>query len=833
MSATSLSTNSALLAAALKYARRGWPVFPLHGIRAGACTCGRPECGKRGKHPRTQHGKDDATTDAARIRAWWERWPDANVGGLMGKTSGAIALDVDPPKGEDSLAAILNGSGLPATPISRTGRGRHVLFAHPGQSIGNRTGLRPGLDVRGDGGYIVLPPSTHESGAVYAWQDGSERLALAPMPAWLFALMENPAPVPRANATAQRPSSGSDAYAEAALRKELEAVARAPEGTRNDTLNRAAFNLGQLVAGGCLERARVEAELFTAAEDCDLVRDDGEKAARDTIRSGLEDGRQQPRGPREQPRPPQTAVRPPLEAQPIEPPNPTDLGNAERLAARNSGRLRYCAPWREWLAWDDRRWTRDRDGQAVRLAVETVRAIYAGAAHLEGETERRKLAEHAIRSEAQRRIAGMMELAKSHPRVAVLPETFDGSGTRYLLNVLNGTLDLRTGVLHSHRPEDCLTKLAPVTFDPAARSELWESFLARVVPDPDVRAFLQRYSGSALTGDTGDEQFVLLYGIGRNGKSTFIETLRAMLGDYAHRVDPETILEVPNRVDRRGGPRTDLMALRGVRLVAAIEAGEGRRLDEETVKQLTGGDSISARGLYQNEVTVFVPEFKLFLAVNNRPEIRGGDEAIWSRVLEVPFTVTIPEAERDVTLKARLREPRELAGVLAWAVTGARAWLGTLTGPRLQPPAAIVAATRTYRDEQDRLAPFLADSCSLERAAVTPTKSLRAAYAHWCEQNGERPMSDRELARRLEAAGCRRGSVGRGSAKARAWLGVKLLDGAAPGAAGDGGVAERPFLSEPPLNPLTGGFARTTPSDVPGVLIRPPVADGLEGGRDA
>jgi hypothetical protein len=312
------SVLPSLLDAALEYAARGWPVFPLHGIRGGTCTCGKPTCGSRGKHPRTEHGKDDATTDVTRIRAWWQRWPDANVGGLTGEASGVIALDVDPPEGEDSLAGLLNGRSLPPTPISITGRGRHFLLAHAGRSIANRAGLLPGLDVRGDGGYIVLPPSIHESGTAYVWQDGSEHLAPAPMPTWLLELFRKPSPTPRTNATGQGLSSVGDAYAETALSRELDAVARAPVGTRNDTLNRAAFNLGQLVAGGCIGRGPVEAALLAAAEDSGLVRDDGEKAARDTIRSGLQGGVRRPRGPREQPRPPRLGEgdAPPAEPEP-------------------------------------------------------------------------------------------------------------------------------------------------------------------------------------------------------------------------------------------------------------------------------------------------------------------------------------------------------------------------------------------------------------------------------------------------------------------------------------------------------------------------------------
>lgn len=777
-----VSEDNARLAAALTYAARGWPVFPLHGIHDGACTCSKPKCGSRGKHPRTQHGKDEATTDAATIRAWWQRWPDANVGGLMGEASGVIALDVDPPKGEDSLAAILNGSGLPATPISRTGRGRHVLFAHPGRSIGNRAGLRPGLDVRGDGGYIVLPPSSHEGGNTYAWELSPWDVPLAPMAGWLLELFEKPKRVPKANGAPARPAV-RHAWAETAMRNECEAVARAREGTRNATLNRAAFSLGQLIPGGYLDRSRVEVGLFGAAGACGLVTEAGEAAVRATLRSGIEAGEKEPRGPKDHGNP--GARRSPIVAggtaapEQLEKNNPTDLGNAERLAAQHGGELRYCAPWRGWLAWDGRRWAKDRNGEAWRRAKLTVRDMLREAANIEDDAKRGELVKHQRSSESQRRIAGMLELAKSDLRIAAVPESFDGESTRYLLNVLNGTLDVRTGELRPHRPEDGITKLAPVDYDPGARSDLWELFLERVLPNADARAFVQRYVGSALTDDAGDQALVLCYGPGANGKSTLLETVQAMLGEYGHKAAFDTLLEASGRSDRRGAPRADLLALHGARFVTAVEAGEGRRLDEQLVKELTGGDQITARGVYHDEQTTFRPASKIVLAVNHRPEVRGSDDAIWRRVLEVPFTVTIPKAERDPKLPDRLREPEHQRAVLAWAVAGCRYWLHPPAGiDRLRPPEAVVAASRAYRLDQDELLPFIEDCCQLDPNARVSNKELRAAYLAWVSANGVRPLGPKQLPLRLQDHGCRPFK----SAGVRGWKGIALSGQATQGA---------------------------------------------------
>lgn len=490
----------------------------------------------------------------------------------------------------------------------------------------------------------------------------------------------------------------------------------------------------------------------------------------------------------------------------------TDMGNAERLAAGHAHELRYCTAWGTWMWWDGKRWVRDRNGVAGRLAKATIRAIYGEASQSESASVRRALGKHALRSESHGRVVGMLELAKTDARIAVLPEAFDGPDTRYLLNVLNGTIDLRTGELRRHSPRDFITKLAPVSFDPTVQPDCWEPFLEQVVPDEAVGLFLRRYAGSALTGDTGDQRLVLLCGGGANGKTTFVEVLLTLLGDYAHQPSFESFLEATGRSDRRGGARADLLALRGVRFVAAVEAGAGRRLDETVIKQLTGGDTITVRGLYEPVQTSFTPEAKICLVANHRPEIRGGDEAIWRRVLEVPFLVTIPEAERDPRLKAKLSEPRELSAILNWALAGCREWIAP-ERDRLRPPAAVVAATRRYRSGQDRFTPFLTECCVLDPTTWTSSRELRAAYEMWCRQNDETVVSIREMAEKLESAGVIGERRGRGATMARGWKGV-VLRRSAPriGDAADTGDA---ILSQPsPITPSRGDFVETGVSSV-------------------
>ena len=284
-----------LVQVALRYADHGWPVVPLHTPRGSGCSCQARDCGSPGKHPRTVRGLRDASIDIDRIRCWWGRWPDANLGVATGTTSGLMVLDVDLPDGPASLARLVTDRGpLPATCEQRTGSGgRQLLFAHPGEPVGNRARLLPGIDVRGDGGYIVVPPSVHACGDRYEW---TGRIAPAAPPGWLLELARGSRTTDVASVEVSPPplahGTREQRYAASALHRELTRVTSAAVGSRNDTLNRAAFNLGQLTATGLLDYELVAAELERVATGIGL----GPAETRRTIASGLAAGLQHPRG---------------------------------------------------------------------------------------------------------------------------------------------------------------------------------------------------------------------------------------------------------------------------------------------------------------------------------------------------------------------------------------------------------------------------------------------------------------------------------------------------------------------------------------------------------
>ncbi|MDP9476520.1 MAG: phage/plasmid primase, P4 family [Actinomycetota bacterium] len=450
--------------------------------------------------------------------------------------------------------------------------------------------------------------------------------------------------------------------------------------------------------------------------------------------------------------------------------NLTDLGNSERFVADHGEGVRYCYPWGKWLVWTGARWERDDSGKAHKLAKATVRGIYAEAAAESDDARRKELAKHATRSEAEAKIRAMLELAKSELPVA--PDELDVSAD--LLNVLNGTIDLRTGELREHQREDLITKVAPVEYDPDAAAPAWEAFLERVLPGEDLRRFVQRAAGYSATANTSEQCMFINHGAGNNGKSTFQETLAAALGDYAMRAPTEMLM-----AKRSGGVPNDVARLKGARFVTASETEEGRRLAESLVKDLTGQDTISARFM-KAEWFDFRPTHKLWLSTNHKPEIRGTDNAIWRRIRLVPWAVTVPPEERDRELPQRLRE--ELPGVLAWVVRGCCEW----RHEGLRTPDEVRRATGEYRAEMDVLASFLEDCCVVGPTAWAKFADLYAAYQRWCSESGVSPESKPRLGNRLKERGY---PPDRGTGNVPIRRGIGLRDPRPSGPDG-GGVTE-------------------------------------------
>ena len=467
----------------------------------------------------------------------------------------------------------------------------------------------------------------------------------------------------------------------------------------------------------------------------------------------------------------------PVEAAQAGKPYPlTDLGNAERFAHYHAAAVRWDVALKSWRVWDGRRWAVDSALNVNRLAAETVRKIRqeaaaAPAGNGEGKDLGALLFAWAVKSESRDRLAALLEVAKSQPGIAVSADALDVDP--WALNVLNGTLDLRTGELRPHNRADLLTKLAPVEYRPGARDDRWNKFLNDATGgDADLAAFLQAACGYTLTGDTSEEKLFIVYGPTAGGKSTFLDAQRAALGDYARTIQAD-LLAKRRDPHGAGGASPELAALAGARLAAGSEMEQGREIAEALAKNLTGGEPVTARHLYAS-LFDFRPQFKLWLAVNHCPRVSGDDDAVWRRILRIGFEHTVPPERRHKTLKPYLRDP---AGggpaVLAWAVEGCLRW----QRDGLAVPPAVLRSTEAYRNESDPLAAFVEDCLTFtEGDTWTPWADLWAAYCEHAEENGmgERyRVAPKRLQDRLRARGCVSGRRHSG----RGWTGVYLREG--------------------------------------------------------
>ena len=392
---------------------------------------------------------------------------------------------------------------------------------------------------------------------------------------------------------------------------------------------------------------------------------------------------------------------------------------------------RYVAGWGRWLVWDGQRW-RSEDTLA---ATDLIRSVCRHAAVRAASTR------VAAKLAASSTVGGVERLARSDRRHAATTEEWDAD--LWLLNTPGGVVDLRTGRMRAHERSDRMTKITTAT--PGGDYPTWRQFIDEVTGgDKEMQTYLRRMVGYALTGSTQEHALFFLYGTGANGKSVFVSTLATILGDYATNAPMDTFMET--RTDRHP---TDLAGLRGARFVATIETEQGRRWAESKVKNLTGGDKISARFMRQ-DFFEFFPQFKLVIAGNHKPAIRNIDEAMKRRLHLIPFTITVPPERRDKHLQQKLLAERD--GILAWAVQGCLDWQRR---GQLDPPQRVVEATEEYFEAEDALGRWLDERCVREPNAKSLTAELFNDWKQWAEAAGEfvgaqRRFSDQLITRGLE-----------------------------------------------------------------------------------
>jgi len=418
----------------------------------------------------------------------------------------------------------------------------------------------------------------------------------------------------------------------------------------------------------------------------------------------------------------------------------TDTGNAERLVRKFGTQIKYVRDQGVWRIWDGKRWKTDRRNKIDRMAKIIVRelAVYAGDA--EGDEQKRRYKWVMVSGGKERRNA-MVALAAMEKDVVSLSTDYDRND--WLFNVQNGTLDLKTGTLLPHNRKNLCSKISNVVFDPAATCPLFDKFLSEVqfldeagAPDNEMIDFLAQAVGYSLTGDTSEQAFFFTHGNGANGKSVFNLAVASIMGDYAKIASFDTLIVKKNDT----GPKNDLAALVGARLVQCAESKEGQTLDVDLIKALTGQEEITVRFLHK-EFFSYLPKFKIWMSSNSEPSIRGTDWGTWRRVKEIPFDVTIDNPDRHLASKLR----KETSGILNWALAG----LASYRKNGLQEPKKVRDAVSAYRESQDTIGLFLKAKCVLKPEAEIKGTELYSSYKIWAEANREYIMKESQFTKRL------------------------------------------------------------------------------------
>jgi putative DNA primase/helicase len=406
---------------------------------------------------------------------------------------------------------------------------------------------------------------------------------------------------------------------------------------------------------------------------------------------------------------------------------------AYRLAEDHAGHLLHVTGI-GWMYWDDKRWAPDDCGKSTQAVLRVLKRSWGDAFN------DKQLQKDVRRCESAAGIAGVLEIAAALPQFAATVRNLDADP--YLLNVANGTIDLRTGELRPHAPADRITKVARAAYTADAPTRAWTAFLARVLPDDDVRAYVQRVAGVALLGKVIEHVLPILTGTGANGKSTFYKALCFALGDYAGTAEPDLFMHRPT------AHPTGEMDLLGRRLIVVSESERDRRLAEATMKRLTGGDPIRARRMRQDFIE-FEPSHLPLLITNHLPKVSGDDPAIWRRLRVIPFAVEIPAEERDEHLDDRLQA--EADAILTWAVDG---WADYRRRGGLDDPAVVVVATAAYQKASDAVARFIDDMCLTASPANRATTAvLFEAWERWRANDGAEPVSLKAFGQALTAKG--------------------------------------------------------------------------------
>lgn len=447
----------------------------------------------------------------------------------------------------------------------------------------------------------------------------------------------------------------------------------------------------------------------------------------------------------------------------------TDLGNADRLVMRFGDRIRFVHEW-GWMVYDGKRWRRDTLGTLQRFAGIVARELGLWSLQIDDKRAQQAALQHYIRSSNDRGLQAMIRQAEAVAKVRAEVADFDREP--HIFNTQTGAVNLRDGTQIEHSPELMLSHISPVGYSAKADAPHFLAFLQQItLEDSELAGFLQEVAGYSLTGERIEHGFFFYYGEGGNGKTTYLEALKHVLGDYG------TALSADALVEKRNGTPTERVnaELVGIRMAIAVEPPQNAKWREEFIKQMTGGDEQRARNLFKESFR-FIGCAKLHVAANHKPAVRGGGKSWWRRFRMLPFRADIPENQQDKQLPKKLE--LEAAGILAWAIQGARRYYDR---GRLNAPAIVIEANREYQEDEDVFGRFIEEACEIwEGPGPAPQDywvsrpKLRKEHAAWAERSGDPPLDQRSLYARIRSY--RAGLIGkeRKEGNVRGFVGLRI-----------------------------------------------------------
>ncbi len=435
----------------------------------------------------------------------------------------------------------------------------------------------------------------------------------------------------------------------------------------------------------------------------------------------------------------------------------TDNGNSERLVLLHGENIRYNHTANKWLIWNGRYWEIDNIDKIVVTAIEVIRGLYPIANEIKDDEKRKKFTSFLLKCESAGKINSMISLTKS--KCPILTENLDIN--KMLLNVQNGTIDLTTGILRKALKEDYITKTSPVIYNKDAKCPKWEAFLDTIFQNnKNIISYIKRAIGYSLTGLAGEQCMFILYGTGKNGKSTLLNVVSFIIGEYGMNTPASTFLS--KKYD--SGSTNDLARLKDRRFVCCMEPEGGAHLAESVVKQATGSDKITARFLFQ-EFFEFEPQWKIFMATNHKPEIKGQNEGIWRRIHLIPFNYKFNDDERILNYDQILIN-EESSGILNWALEGCLEWQKDGLGM----PDEVKAAVKEYKDEMDVLGEFLDITCIKDGSSDIENIQLHKLHTIYCKCINQHIWSMKYFSNKMKE----RGEQGIRKSQGNIWFGYKL-----------------------------------------------------------